>query len=284
MLGILIRSKLHNKSQTSSAVKSKTTAKAKTTITESIPQRSYTPPPLGKTSSNDSKTPSEDSKDGPIALEDSRDDADDSGSYTPPPLADGPTASLWNSQSADDEPYDPEEADLSLPPIASTSMTQSSQPSIEQLMEQIANSTNPTEMATSVMAANSSNVDLQRRLLEELTQKVEEQRRELEQKRAAVGATSDTTIPGLDGQFAASTANTRSGGADINYADILSSVKQVGAQDQGFRLAEDPIVEKFGTKGVSSLGFLYFLTYDHLSDRPDTSRPLARPKPGHGIG
>lgn len=266
LLGILIRSKVHVKPQTPQTSSTSSLTKAKSSkdvssMSNATELRSYTPPP--KTPSNESSP--EDSKD----VEDV--------SYTPPRTSSSSLATAWDTSktsNADDEPYDPEEAELSnsLPSSSTT------QPSIEELMEQIAKSTNPVEMTSSVLSAiqGSSNLDLQRRLLQQLTAKVDEQKRQLEEQKAEAEANAQLMqssaqssggplIPGLDGQFSTSSLN------DIkipdNIHDILSTVQQktreIEAQqqrlravaEQGFKF-DDPIVKKFGSKsGIK--GMLY---------------------------
>ena len=214
--------------------------------------RSYTPPP--KSSSNESSP--EDSK-----------DADDV-SYTPPRTA----SNSWKPTKAkisapDDEPYDPEEAELS----NSNSLPVSSTPSMEELMEQIAKSTNPVEMTSSVLSAiaGSSNLELQRRLLEQLTAKVDEQKRQLELQKAEAEAQSSKSlnstplIPGLDGQFASTLKDIK---IPDNIHDILSTVKQktqeIEEQQERLRAVaaagfkfDDPIVKNFGSNAVNGMAF-----------------------------
>ena len=143
-------------------------------------------------------------------------------------------------------------------PSASTST-----PSIEELMEQIAKSTNPVEMTSSVLSAiaGSSNLELQRRLLDQLTAKVDEQKRQLEAQKAEAEAQSSqthnsTVIPGLDGQFASTLKDIK---IPDNIHDILSTVKQktqeIEQQQERLRAVaaagfkfEDPIVKNFGSK------------------------------------
>lgn len=202
--------------------------------------RSYTPPPKLNHSDND--------------------DSEDV-SYTPP-------RSSLKKELSEDEPYDPEEADLSnsnsnsLPSSSSIS-------SIHELMEQIAKSSNPVEMTSSVLAtiATSSNIQLQRQLLDQLTAKVEEQRKQLEEQRkqaeeqfnytslSSSTSSSTTQIPGLDGQFG-SLNNIQ---IPDNLKDILTTVRQkeqeIEQQQQRLRVVaaaglrlEDPIVKNFGNE------------------------------------
>ena len=200
--------------------------------------RSYTPPPKLNHSDND--------------------DSEDV-SYTPP-------RSSLKKELSEDEPYDPEEADLS----SSNSMPSSSSiSSIHELMEQIAKSSNPVEMTSSVLAtiATSSNIQLQRQLLDQLTAKVEEQRKQLEEQRkqaeeqfnytslSSSTSSSTTQIPGLDGQFG-SLNNIQ---IPDNLKDILTTVRQkeqeIEQQQQRLRVVaaaglrlEDPIVKNFGNE------------------------------------
>ena len=267
LLGILIRSKGHVKSQTpqtssNSSNSSLTKAKKSISMSNETEVRSYTPPP--KTPSNDSLSP-----------EDSKDATDVS--YTPPQTSSSTASTVWEApkpSNADDEPYDPEEVELSNSMPATTS---SAPPSIEELMEQIAKSTNPVEMTSSVLSAiqSSSNVDLQRRLLDQLTAKVDEQKRQLEEQKAEAEANASllkssktTVIPGLDGQFATSVSSLTNIQIPDNIHHILSNVKQktreIEAQqerlravaEQGFKF-DDPIVKNFGSKtGIQGIDCL----------------------------
>ena len=209
--------------------------------------RSYTPPP--KTSSTESSP--EDSK-----------EAEDV-SYTPPRTTSATTWKTSKSKADDDEPYDPEEAEMSNSSSLPAAPTPT--PSIEELMDQIAKSTNPVEMTSSVLSAiaGSSNLDLQRRLLDQLTAKVDEQKRQLEAQKAEAEAQSSqtskkTVIPGLDGQFASALKDIK---IPDNIHDILSTVKQktqeIEQQQERLRAVaasgfkfEDPIVKNFGSKAA----------------------------------
>ncbi|CAG2120647.1 unnamed protein product, partial [Medioppia subpectinata] len=288
LLGIIIRSKKHVPSQ---APQNSTNSRGRSSVSGAGDQtvRSFTPPP--KSSSNDS-SPEDNSKD------------TDDVSYTPPRTASTTASAKSKSKTGapapkitttitlaskstvppviddDDEPYDPEEVDLSsssgatAATPASVSLDGQSTRSIPELMEQIARSSNPVEMTSSVLSAiaQSSNIELQRRLLEQLTAKVDEQKRQLEVQKAeaeasnasfaasmssASSSSAPPLIPGLDGQFAASALK------DItipdNLQDILSTVKdktlEIERQQERLRAVaaagfnfDDPIVKNFGPK------------------------------------
>jgi len=248
LLGILIRSKklvTSQTPQTSSLASSQTKSKASNPSSNPT-DRSYTPPPK-----NPSSQSSPDDKDlGDV-------------SYTPPRITSKTTNAKPAAKKAttdDDEPYDPEEADLS-----NSNSLPSSTSSIQELMDQIAKSSNPVEMTSSVLSAiaSSSNYELQRRLLDQLTAKVEEQKRQLEEQKLEAEAhfassnssNTSSVIPGLDGQFG-SLKDIR---IPENLQDILSSVRQktheIEQQQErlkavaasGFKF-DDPIVKKFGSK------------------------------------
>jgi hypothetical protein len=260
LLGILVRVKqTTNASSGGSSMKAKNSFSHLTSSTSSkggkagssssrsgvssggqLADRSYTPPPK----MNQNATP------------DGGNEEDDDGNYTPP--RDGLIASSSSSShktksslkagKADDgdEPYDPEDlSELSNSNDNSNSnsnsnLTSSStnhlihhaiqststssggnESSYKELMNQIANSSDPIAMSNTVLkqVASSSNIDLQRRLLDQLNAKVEEQKRqlEIEKKKAEERVRSTTSIasttssssgswissgiPGLDGQF-----------------------------------------------------------------------------------
>lgn len=209
--------------------------------TTNPPDRSYTPPPK-----NNSLSSSPDEKDGDV-------------SYTPPRTSNSTSRNTSSHKTSldDDEPYDPEEeAELS-----NSNSLPSSTSSMHELIDQIAKSSNPVEMTSSVLSAiaNSSNYELKKRLLDQLTMKVEEQKRQLQEQRqqaeAQCSSTSSTTqsIPGLDGHF----ATLKDIHIPDNLQDILSSVRQktheIEEQQErlkavaasGFRF-DDPIVKNFG--------------------------------------
>jgi hypothetical protein len=249
LIGILIRSKKPNASQapqTSSSVSNKSKTSNQTNPTD----RSYTPPP---------KNPSSQS-----SPDDNKELADVS--YTPPRITSKNNSAKPTAKKAvvdDDEPYDPEEAELS---NSNSNSLPSSTSSMQELMDQIAKSSNPVEMTSSVLSAiaSSSNYELQRRLLDQLTAKVEEQKRQLEEQKLEAEAhfassnTSNTSsqIPGLDGQF----GSLKDIKIPDNLQDILSTVREktheieqqqerLRAVASGFKF-EDPIVKKFGTKNA----------------------------------
>jgi hypothetical protein len=243
LIGILIRSKKPNPSQapqTSSSVSNKSK-------TSNPTDRSYTPPP---------KNPSSQSSPDDKELADV--------SYTPPRTTSKNNSAKPTAKKAvvdDDEPYDPEEAELS-----NSNSLPSSTSSIQELMDQIAKSSNPVEMTSSVLSAiaSSSNYELQRRLLDQLTAKVEEQKRQLEEQKLEAEAhfassnasNTSSQIPGLDGQF----GSLKDIKIPDNLQDILSTVREktheieqqqerLKAVASGFKF-EDPIVKKFGTKNA----------------------------------
>ncbi|CAG2182689.1 unnamed protein product, partial [Oppiella nova] len=184
LLGIIIRSKKHSTQAPQNSAGNQLLTKGSRSGSDAA-FRSYTPPP--KTSSNDSSPG--DSK-----------DADEDVSYTPPRATTSSSGASMSTTSKtvvvddDDEPYDPEEADLTSTTTTTTTTNSldGQQPSIPELMEQIAKSSNPVEMTTSVLnaIAGSSNIELQRRLLEQLTAKVDEQKRQLEVQKAEAEAQS----------------------------------------------------------------------------------------------
>ncbi len=120
-------------------------------------------------------------------------------------------------------------------------------------------------MTSSVLSAitSSSNYELKRRLLDQLTAKVEEQKSQLEEQKLDVEAhfassnksNTSSQIPGLDRQF----GSLKDIKIPDNLQDILSTVREktheVKQQERLRAVAsvfkfEDPIVEKIGTKNV----------------------------------
>jgi len=151
LIGILIRSKKPNASQapqTSSSVSNKSKTSNQTNPTD----RSYTPPPKNPSSQSSS--------------DDNKELADVS--YTPPRITSKNNSAKPTAKKAvvdDDEPYDPEEAELS---NSNSNSLPSSTSSIQELMDQIVKSSNPVEVTSSVLSAivSSSNYE-QKRQLEE---------------------------------------------------------------------------------------------------------------------
>ncbi|GAB6018665.1 Death-inducer obliterator 1, variant 2 [Chamberlinius hualienensis] len=102
-----------------------------------------------------------------------------------------------------DKPYDPEEAaeegkvsKTLIPGLLSGSV---SSQSVSELIDQISMSSNPAEITTTVLAsiATATNIDHQRKLLIELTQKVEEQKRQLEMQKQQIASKVTAQVMGV---------------------------------------------------------------------------------------
>ncbi|RWS25974.1 death-inducer obliterator 1-like protein [Leptotrombidium deliense] len=196
-------------------------------------ERSYTPPPPLKTDQNSNTSSSNPAEEEPYdpansltpPLQMKSSSSSTSVSYTPPReteerdsadrtttaaaavIAAATTATTTTtaltSGAADEEPYDPEDNNSS-----------SNSSNVVDLLEKITKSTNPNEVTSTILStiANSATIEQQKQLLNELTNKVEESKKQLEeQRRAAEAAFNIATssaknvsggIPGLDGSFA----------------------------------------------------------------------------------
>ncbi|XP_064480998.1 uncharacterized protein LOC135394261 isoform X2 [Ornithodoros turicata] len=167
LLGIIIRHKSRPKGP----------GKSKSSWTADRSEPSYTPPQEGGTASDDDE-PYEPSYTPPLEKRPKRAAAVPS-SHTPPV--------------EDDEPYDPEDNDFGSNvdgssrdggTVGSSTPLLSGQ-TVSDLIERISAGANPAEVTSSVLASLASNSDLehQKRLLMELTQEVEEQKRLIELQR-----------------------------------------------------------------------------------------------------
>lgn len=115
------------------------------------------------------------------------DEDEDDGSYTPPPVPS--KRPVEEKRSIYDKcnkiakyepiPYDPENAKMDL---TQSKITPSN---INEFLEKLSSTSNPVEMTTSVLSAvaGSDNQELKKQVLNHFTEKVEDQRRQLEKKR-----------------------------------------------------------------------------------------------------
>ncbi|RWS15162.1 death-inducer obliterator 1-like protein [Dinothrombium tinctorium] len=167
LLGILIKSK---KVFDKHMVKLKEKADQKVAIpsstvegTNQAQERSYTPPPPTVAVKSESVTAPEE-------------EPYDPASSLTPPLQTSYTPPREEEKLKDEEPYDPED--------------NSSNSNIVDLLEKFTKSTNPNEMTSTILMTiqNSTTLEQQKQLLNELTNKVEESKKQLEEQRRAAEA------------------------------------------------------------------------------------------------
>ena len=227
------------------------------------------------------------------------DDDDDSGSYTPPHsfkssavstsnntttkrqndyLGSSKLSSLHDSSSKIAR-YDPEEVKVNISSVKAAksaalsksnlfSLACSNSAEVTKLMDSISN-TDPIEMTNTVISAisNTENDDLKEQLLNQLSEKVDANRRELERQQQEtttmmknLGTSATDLIPGFGGSLPVGDGGGGSAAFNLqniqipdNLKDILQSVEKIQSQRERIRSVEANLSGNDGGDTTSSM-------------------------------
>lgn len=227
LLGILIRTrKIFQPNSTHISITSTVTQPTQKSNDIAMPERSYTPP----LSNCESSLP------------------DDSGSYTPPRIM--PSKRNLSSSSNSSKTNKVVKSDSK-----SKSKKNENSAYINDLMEKVASSSNPAGMTSSVISAifTSDNHELQRKLLNQLTEKVEDQRLQLKkQQPEEEKINTPKTIPGLSNSVSLDNVfnNLKNIQIPDNIRDILNTVQektmQIEAEQTRLRISTGNLNSRSG--------------------------------------
>ncbi|KAI2809191.1 Death-inducer obliterator 1 [Blomia tropicalis] len=226
LLGILIRTrKIFQPNSTHISITSTVTQPTQKSNDIAMPERSYTPP----LSNCESSLP------------------DDSGSYTPPRIM--PSKRNLSSSSNSSKTNKVVKSDSK-----SKNKKNENSAYINDLMEKVASSSNPAGMTSSVISAifTSDNHELQRKLLNQLTEKVEDQRLQLKKQQPEEKINTPKTIPGLSNSVSLDNVfnNLKNIQIPDNIRDILNTVQektmQIEAEQTRLRISTGNLNSRSG--------------------------------------